>query len=479
MPARSVTGREFALRFDLKSEHELMNDRDLALAKDRAQKLWTAIIAWGIVAVASVVIAIQAWHRQAKDLALPHPGDINDFNRWLRMLPEFLHQHAAISGTSWPMPPFTFVLLAPLSWLSYPAAQFTWVLCKPVMLAIIFYSGMAIIRRCGGKINPLPMALILLVWLWPVIGDMQEGQMNLLMLTPLAAGLFLIQIEEFWSDVAGGMLIALAVAIKVTPLIFLVYLLWRKRWTPALAMLGGIVFWLFVPLAICFGLHQAIRWNQQYVHAMIAPYLVKGAVAITSGESLPSFLIRLLAHRSAFITYHHGEAKKYYVNVLNLSVSAAQWIVRIVLVGIGAGGLVWMRRTLPTLKCRRYIFEIGAVAAFLLWAEAWGWVPHYVTLIFTLLAAGLIASDEQAAPATRRRMTLLLIVAVVLMMLTSDLVKIFGPHASNYSRTYDPVLFTGIILVLGIMTAGYSWPVAIAKTVPSDGSGLPTLSPSP
>ena len=449
-----------------------MNDIEPALTKQRAQKLWTAIIAWGIVVVASVVIGIQAWHRQVKDLRLPHPGDINDFNRWLRMLPEFLHQHAAISGTSWPMPPFTFVLLAPLSWLSYPAAQFTWVLCKPVMLAIIFYSVMAIVRRCGGKINPLPMALILLVWLWPVIGDMQEGQMNLLMLTPLAGGLLFIQREELWSDVAGGMLIALAVAIKVTPLIFLVYLLWRKRWTPALAMLGGIIFWLFVPLIVCFGLHQAVRWNQQYIHAMIAPYLVRGAVAITSGESLPSFLIRLLAHRSAFITYHHGEAKKYYVNVLNLSVSTAQWIVRIVLVGIGVGGLVWMRRTLPTLQCRRYIFEIGAVAAFLLWAEAWGWVPHYVTLIFTLMAAGLIASDEQAAPATRWRMTVLLIVAVGLMMLTSDLVKIFGPHASNYSRTYDPVLFTGIILVLGIMTAGYKWSVATAK------SPLPT-SPEP
>lgn len=450
-----------------------MNERDFAPAKQRAQRLWAAIIAWGIVVVASLVIAIQAWHRQVKDLALPHPGDINDFNRWLRMLPEFLHQHAAISGTSWPMPPFTFVLLAPLSWLSYPAAQFIWVLCKPVMLAIIFYSGMAIVRRCGGKINPLPMALILLVWLWPVVGDMQEGQMNLLMLTPLAAGLFFIQLEEFWSDLAGGMLLAMAVAIKVTPLIFLVYLLWRKRWTSALAMLGGIIFWLFVPLALCFGPHQAIRWNQQYIHAMIAPYLVKGAVAITSGESLPSFLIRLLAHRSAFITYHHGEAKKYYVNVLNLSVATAQWIVRIVLVGIGVGGLVWMRRTLPTLKCRRYIFEIGAVAAFLLWAEAWGWVPHYVTLIFTLLAAGLIASDEQAAPATRGRMTLLLILATILMMLTSDLVKVFGPHASNYSRTYDPVLFTGIILVLGIMTAGYKWTVATAKA-PSPASSKPT-----
>lgn len=426
----------------------------------RTRRLWTVLIGWIIVGIISLVIAIQAWHRQAKDLATSHPSDINDFNRWLRMLPQFLHQHTAITGNLWPMPPFTFVLLAPFSWISFPAAQFAWVLCKPLMLAIIFYAVLAIVRRAGGKINALPMALILLTWLWPVVGDMQEGQMNLLMLTPLAAGLFLAQWEEIWSDWLGGLLIGMAVAIKVTPLIFLIYLFWRRRWTAAMAMVAGIVFWLFVPLAIFFGPHQAMLWNQQYIHAMITPYLVKGSVAVTSGESLPSFFLRLLSHRAAFITYHHGVAKKYYVNVLNLPVPLAQRIIRIALVMIGVIGLVWMRRKLPTLKCRRYIFEIGAVAAFLLWAESWCWVPHYVTLIFTLMAAGLIASDPEAKSAVRFRMTILLAVAAFLMAMTSDLVKVFGPHASNYSRTIDPVLFAGIILVLGIMTAGYPWSVA-------------------
>ncbi len=437
-------------------------------AQQRAAAIWTAIIAWSINGIASLVIAIEAWHRQAKDLSLAHPLDINDFNRWLRMLPQFLHQHAAITGNLWPMPPLSILLLSPLSWLSFPAAQFTWVLCKPVMLAIIFYSVLAIVRRGGGKIAPLPMALFLLTWFWPVIGDMQEGQMNLFMLTPLAAGLCLIQREETWSDLLGGLLIALAVAIKVTPLIFIIYLLWRRRWLPAIAMLGGIVFWLFVPLAIFFCLHQSVRWNQEYVRAMIAPYLVKGSIPVASGESLPSFLIRLLAHRSAFITYHHGVARKYYVNVLNLSAPLAQKIVRAVLITIGVVGLIWMRKVLPTFKSRRYIFEIGAVAAFMLWVEAWAWVPHYVTLIFTLMAAGLIAGDTEAAVAVRRRMITLMAVAAVLMAMTSDLVKIFGPHASNYSRTFDPVLFAGMILVLGIMTARYPWSVATAKAEPSN-----------
>jgi hypothetical protein len=427
------------------------------------QKLWPSIIAWSLVAIASLVIAIQAWHRQVKDLALRHPLDINDFNRWLTMLPQFLHQHVAITGNLWPMPPFTFILLAPFSWLPFPTAQFAWVLCKPVMVAIIFYSVLAMVHCCGRKIDPLPMALILLAWIWPIIGDMQEGQMNLLMLTPLAVGLFLLQREELWSDLCGGLLLGMAVAIKVTPIIFLIYLLWRRRWMPVLAMLGGIVFWLLVPLTLFFGIHQAVRWNQEYIHAMISPYLVQDAVAVHTGESMPSFLLRLLSHSAAFTTHHHGVAKKYYVNILNLPVPLAQQIIRMILLAIGVVGLWWMRRRLPTFRSCRYVFEIGAVAAFLLWAEEWAWVPHYVTLIFTLMAAGLIASDPAARPAVRLRLTILLAISAVLMAMTSDLIKIFGPHAANYGRTADPVLFAGIILVLGIMTAAYPQSVATAQ----------------
>ena len=188
------------------------------------------------------------------------------------------------------------------------------------------------------------------------------------------------------------------------------------------------------------------------------------------GESLPSFLLRLLTHTPAFVTYHHGAAKNYYVNIFNWPVPLAQRMIRGLLVGIGVIGLIWMRRRLPTLKSRRYIFELGAVAAFLLWAESWCWVPHYVTLIFTLMAAGLIADDAEAKPTARIRMIILLAAGAILMAMTSDVVKIFGPHASNYSRTLDPVLFAGVLLVLGIMTAGYAWSVAVGKQAAGAGN---------
>ena len=417
---------------------------------------WVSIILWCVVVVMALVVGIQAYHREVKDLALAHPLDINDFNRWLRMLPGFLYHHANFKNDLWPMPPFTIVLFSPFSLLSFPMAQFAWAFFKPVLLAVIFYCALSIVRKCGVRIAPLPMALIFMVWFWPVIGDMQEGQVNLLMLTPMALGLWLAQMEKPATDWLAGLMLAMAVAIKVTPIIFIIYLLWRRRWRVAAAMVLGIPFWLYVPLALVFGPGQSILWNHQYFDIMIRPYILHGAVKVPSGESIPSFLLRLLSHVPAFVAYPHGHPKNYYVNLFHFSPARAQAIIRTVLVAIGCIGLVWMRRRLTTLRCRRYALEIGAIAAFMLWAEEWSWVPHYVTLIFTLMAAAMVASDIQAPRIGRKLSLAALIIAAVLMALTSDLIKIFGPHASNYGRTLDPALFAGFALVLAFMASGYS-----------------------
>ncbi len=430
---------------------------------------WATIIGWCVVVIIATVCAIQARHREIKDLMLAHPLDINDFNRWLRFLPGFLHGHRKFVNDLWPMPPFTIVLFAPFSLLSFPDAQFAWAFVKPALIAAIFYSAWGMVRRGGGKIDPLPMGLILFIWLFPCIGDIQEGQVNLLMLTPLAVGLWMVGRDTKVGQWVSGALIGMAVAIKVTPIIFLVYFLWRRRWSAAAAIALGVIFWLYVPLALFFGVSRAVAWNHQYYDVMIRPYLFHNAVKVPSGESIPSFLYRLLVHSPAFVTHHHGVAKSYYVNFTNMAPAAAERVVRIVLTVTGIIGLVWMRRKLPTLKSRRYLMEVGAVAVFMLWAEEWSWVPHYVLFILPLMAVGMLASDESQPAAGRRRALVALVAAAVLMFLTSDAVKMFGPHASNWSRVADPVLFAGMAVMLAIFTSRYPLPVEYGIAAKSEG----------
>ncbi len=418
---------------------------------------WLMTVAvWSIMGVLTVITAFQMRDRVVRN-SHEHPRvDVNDFDRWMHMFPGFLFHHANFVNDLWPMPPSTLYLLSPLALFSPANAQFVWICCKPFMVAAIFYMVLAMVRRAGVRLSAAAIALLAAIWFWPIIGDMQEGQMNLFMLTPMVAGLFLAQLEQPRTDWLAGWLIGLAVCIKVTPIIFLIYMLWRRRWRVAAAMVLGTLFWIFPVGALAFGWQQNLIWWNQWTHIMITPYVLKGAVSVYSGESIPSFLYRLLTHVPAFITSHHGGQKLWYVNVLNLRPATARLVVRMVLVIIGLTGLLWMYRRLPTLQCRRYIMEIGAVAAFMLWAEEWCWVPHYVTLVLTIAAAGMIAVDDQAPAQAARRAWLALWVAAVLMLFTSDAVKIFGPHASNWGRTLDPSLFAGIGLVLVILFAGYS-----------------------
>ena len=56
----------------------------------------------------------------------------------------------------------------------------------------------------------------------------------------------------------------------------------------------------------------------------------------------------------------------HYINVLALDERTVQRMVRVTLAVTGLAGLWWMRRPLNTLKSRRYVIEVGCVAAFML-----------------------------------------------------------------------------------------------------------------
>ncbi|NNM84749.1 MAG: DUF2029 domain-containing protein [Phycisphaerales bacterium] len=437
----------------------------LAFSKPPPKPLprWSHWIVWCVAGVTFLICGLQDRRRVLHTMHLAVQNYINDFDRWMHMLPGFLFAHKPMIKDLWPMPPTTLGLLAPFAWVSPANAQLIWALCKLPMVMLIFYLCRSMVRKAGSRFEWPALLLLGLIWFWPIIGDVQEGQMNLFMLTPMVIGLWLAQLDEAWANWPAGFMLALAVCIKVTPIIFLVYMLWRRRWSVATAMVVGMAFWIFGFGTLCFGWSQNLAWWHQWTNIMITPYVLKGTVAVSSGESIPSFLNRLLTHTPAFVSLAGGKHINHYCNVLSLPEPIARHIIRGLLVAVGIVGLIWMRRPLPSLRCRRYILELGAIAAFMLWAEEWSWVPHYVTLVLTLSAAVMILCDVEATAAARRRVLYALFAAAVLMLFTSDIDKLFGHNGPNWGRTMDPVLFAGIILVWAIMFSGY--PDAIARRI--------------
>ncbi len=415
------------------------------------------MVAWIVVGIAiaiTLVAAIQARQRQLKKERTHSTHQVNDFDRWMTEVPQFLHQHVNYVSDSFPTPPVTLLVFAPLTWISPPNAQFVWVCCKFFLASGIFLLALKMVRRTGVEPSILALLLVLAVWLWPVLGDMQEGQTNLLMLLPLTAGLWFIQKDHWPGQSLGGLLVALAICIKVTPIIFLLYLLWQRRFFASLGVLVGMGLWLLAVPALAFGWHQNMLWLNQWVHIMILPYVEHGRVEYYVGQSVPSFLSRLFRHVPAFMyNKHTGHPLPQYVNVWNLPRNVSDWLIRGILVVVGVVGLIWMRTQVANARSRDYVLQIGAVAAFMLWASPRTWVPHYVSLIFTLMAVAMVLSDPAQPYRKRRLAALALAAAAFLMFLTTDIGKVFGPNGHRWLLTIGVSLWGSVLLMYVIFTA--------------------------
>jgi alpha-1,2-mannosyltransferase len=292
------------------------------------------------------------------------------------------------------------------------------------------------------------------------MGDIQEGQTNLVMLCPLTVGLWLAQAGrprggDGGKEWVAGILIALAAAIKVTPIVFLAYFLLTRRWRVVGGIVLGLGLWLVLVPGLLFGFGQNLHWLESWARVMIFPYVAQGHVEYFSGQSVASFVSRLLRHVPAFEN-HAGAAV--FVNVVDWSAGVVKWIIRGLLLGAGLAGAGWIlarRRRREhgraggdagTLAARAYLVEIGAVAAFMLWASERTWVPHYVSLVLTLAAVACVAAGGSTN--TRQRLAwVALSVAAVALMLTSDLNKAFGPDAFDYFKTFGICLGPSVLLV--------------------------------
>jgi len=401
-----------------------------------------------IAALVTLGVAVQQHYRVSLKLQDPLGGHINDFDRWMIMTPAFVHDHADYVDDRLPTPPLSLLILAPFTWLSRPAAQFAWVCVKLPLAGLVFAFALAIVRRCGAQLTPSARRLVLAGWWLPVVLDMQEGQTNFVALLPLMAGLYLAQDDRPWPDVAAGLLLGLAIAVKVTPAIFAAYFLWKRRWTIAASALAGVGLWsLAVPAAV-FGWDQNLRWLTEWSRIMIVPYVAHGTVVYAMSQSFGSFALRLFSAVPVFETNQDRVVHAHYMNLFSFSTAAVCQFVRALMVTVAAAGLVWTRRRLDTLRTPRYLLEIGAVAAFMLWFSERTWVHHYVSFLLTLCAAGAVLSDATQSERTHRLTRAALVVFSIVTLGASEAGRLLGPDGVDWAKGAGVFLWPSVFVTM-------------------------------
>src|SRR5262249_47534018 len=126
---------------------------------------------------------------------------------------------------TYPNPPIMALILWPLAQLPPLIGSFAWFAIKLLLAGIVLNWIVVIVQDRDIPFPAGAQLLTLALSLRPIMGDLSHGNVNLFILFLVAACLWAF----YWRlDFAAGVLLALAIACKVTPVLFVPYFLWKR-----------------------------------------------------------------------------------------------------------------------------------------------------------------------------------------------------------------------------------------------------------
>ena len=185
-------------------------------------------------------------------------------------------------------PPFAAVLAIPLALIPFGAVGWLWTLVQvAATTAIVWYAGWRLLHRTGPWM-PIVLALLTapMIWLHPVSDGIRFGQVNAFMVLACLMDLRRPR-PGVLRHVPPGVLVGLAMSIKLTPGVFVVHYLVNRRWREAItAVVTAVVVtlgsWVLLPEA------SFAFWGG----ALQDPTRL-GPNAGTSNQSIRGFLLRV------------------------------------------------------------------------------------------------------------------------------------------------------------------------------------------
>jgi hypothetical protein len=282
----------------------------------------------------------------------------------------------------YPNPPIMAVLLDPLAKLPPLASALLWFALKVGMALLTLRWVFQLVEELGRPFPPWAKALTVVLSLRPIMGDLQHGNVNLFILFLIVAGLHAFRHRR---DLLAGGLLGLATACKVTPALFLPYLVWKRAWRTLAGFALGLALFLWpgVVPALVLGVHENQRQLASWYREMVYPFVVEGKVTSEqNNQSLPGLVSRLATHSPSYSKYENDVyTPTAYDNVVDLNPRVTRWLVK------GAMALfallaVWCCRT-PTAARGgwRLSAEFGLVVLGMLLFSERTWKHHGVTLM--------------------------------------------------------------------------------------------------
>ncbi len=401
-------------------------------ASRRRRLLWlVAAFAAGIGVAAVAYFDKAADHRSA-------------FIRWIRLIQGLVAGENVYTVAAYPNPPLMALVLYPLTLLPPVAGAMVWFFLKACMALGCLAAA---IRFAVGKGQQLPLtaiAVVGIVSIRPLLGDLQHGNVNILVVFVVLASLWCYR--HRW-DMLAGVGIALATTFKVTPALFIPYFAWKRQWRVVAGSMIGLLLFLIVIPGTVLGMKHNLVLLRSWVRLMVEPYVLRGEVETRQvNQSLPGVLYRLTTP-SPGIEFEDDRIVQ--ANVLNLSKRQAWWLLRALVAGI----LLWLAYICRTPTEDRTDWRLGAEFALILLAMLFlserSWKHHYVSIC---VPVAVVTAHLWLRARSRLERVLLagaLSVTFLLMALTSpELAGWIGPggYGHKYMQAGGAFFWAGVVL---------------------------------
>ncbi|MCC6573065.1 MAG: DUF2029 domain-containing protein [Planctomycetes bacterium] len=364
------------------------------LTRNRAMKL--GALAAGLVVLVALAVLIQPYWRQS-------PTDFIVYweaGERMRAGGADLYAQAADPMNQvgrYIYPPAFAALFAPLTWLPREAGFGVWAALQLVIACAAFWllRGLCGVRRKGELIDWAFAGLVAIFG--PLVVNIIEGQINMLVIGLIAAGLWLVESRR---PLRGGLLIALAVHIKILPVVLLAVLVVQRRFRAALGVGIGLALFYFLPLvwtAPALGVGDGVARNHAmiatYATELVAPNVGSKAAPELGGSRAPNNSLAAVSLRYFGEESHlHSLVETRGPLAFTVDGSILRWL------GPGLGGLMfvaalglaWRRREdrLSRAACAGLAFAAASLGHLLCWF-------HHLVAALLLIAplAAMVARD--------------------------------------------------------------------------------------
>ncbi len=336
-------------------------------------------VGWRVMqAVIAAAFAYAGWRLLAR---IPYRIDIEVYRMgaraWLDGHPLYagdttFHTHIGLD-LPFTYPPLAAILFSPFAWLSFPVASVT---ITVITLALLLVSTWLVLtrlevwpattvtgepawlRRCWLSAGIVALAVICLE---PIQANFAFGQINVVLMTLVIADC--VPRRTPWPR---GLLLGIAIALKLTPAVFLLYFVLRRDGRAALTALGSFL------AASLLGFVLAWRDSWEYWTVTVRHTDRIGSAALNTNQNIAGALARLgMAHSTHFVLW----TAACFV-VLGLT----SWAVRRITPASGSAT-----------DSESAVLALICVALFGLMVSPVSWSHHWVWALPTILVTAVVA----------------------------------------------------------------------------------------